>query len=148
MGDKGFTMLEVLIVLLLLAIVAALAVPAVAALSTWQLQAAVREMVSDMREVRETAITHGLTCSLVFYEIGGRYRLNLPGGTIWRELPQGVSYAAVNFLGVDGRPTLAFRYTGAPNRGGHLALIDQRGRKKYIIVTPVTGRVRVDDKPP
>ena len=84
----------------------------------------------------------------MFYEIGGRYRLNLPGGTVWRELPPGVSMAAVNFLVVDGRPTLAFRYTGAPNRGGHLALCDTRGRKKYLIVTPVTGRVRLDDSPP
>ncbi|NLM46285.1 MAG: prepilin-type N-terminal cleavage/methylation domain-containing protein [Firmicutes bacterium] len=148
MGKKGFTLLEILVVLLLLAIVAALAVPAVSALASWRLQTAVREMASDMREVRETAITHGLTCSLVFYEAGGRYRLNLLGGTVWRELPQGVSFAAVNFLEVDRRPTLAFRFTGAPNRGGHLALSDAKGRKKYIIVTPVTGRVRVDDNPP
>ena len=134
-------------VVLILGILLAVAVPVVRNAGGWPLKTAAQELAAAMREARETAIAKGQTCTLVFYELGGRYRLDLPGETVWTKLPAELQLLA-NFPVVDSRATLYFRFTGAPNRGGYVRLQDQQGRRLYVIVTPVTGRVRIDSLPP
>lgn len=134
-------------VVVILGILLGAAVPAISNLGQWPLKTAAQELAAAMREARETAIAEGQTCTLVFYDIGGRYRLDLPAGTIWTTLPEELQMIA-NFPAVDNRATLYYRYTGAPNRGGYVRLQDQAGRRLYVIVTPVTGRVRLDSAPP
>lgn len=147
MASRGVTFVELLLVLLILAIMTSLAVPLVHDLGSWPLRTAAHEMVNAIQEARLTAITHGLTCTIVFYDLSGRYRQDLPQGTLWTDLPSEVSMIA-NLPRVNDRPTLYFRYTGAPNRGGYVRLQDSAGRRLYIIITPVTGRVRIDSSPP
>ncbi|NLZ38870.1 MAG: hypothetical protein GX893_04600 [Firmicutes bacterium] len=147
MGSKGITFVELLVVLLLLAVLTGLAVPLVQDLGSWPLRTAAHEIANAMQEARLTAITHGLSCTMVFYDLNGCYRLDLPHGTQWVDLPAEITMIA-NLPTVNNRPTLYFRYTGAPNQGGYIRLQDSAGRRLYIIVTPVTGRVRIDSSPP
>jgi len=105
-------------------------------------------MAVRFREARHTAITCGQRCTIVFYQYSGGYKIMLPDGPVWVELPAGISFAANNFPLESNRPTLYFRYTGAPNQGGHVALKDEKGNWLYVIVTPVTGRVRIGSEPP
>ena len=149
MGKKGFTLIELVFVVLFLGVLAVLARPLVN-MGRWPLETAARKLASDMREARAAAIGCGQTCTLTFYEFGGRYRLDLPSGSSYSTLPEGICFAANNFPldGESRRPTLYFRYTGAPNRGGHVALRDKAGRKRYIIVTPVTVGLGISEKPP
>ncbi|MCR3921838.1 MAG: prepilin-type N-terminal cleavage/methylation domain-containing protein [Firmicutes bacterium] len=144
---KGVTLVELMVVVLILGLLTGLALPAMRTLGRWPLKTAAQELAAAMREARETAITHGQTCTLVFYDMGGRYRLDLPEETLWTNLPEGLSMIA-NLPVVGSRPTLYFRYTGAPNLGGYVRLRDQEGHLLYVIVTPVTGRVRIDSVPP
>ncbi len=147
--NSGLTLLEMMVVLMIMGILTATAVPLTRHASYWSLQGAARVLASQIRETRHKAIMEGRTCYIVFYVFSGRYKLEYPEGNIWVRLPEGVDYAANNFpLVLDGRPTLYFRYTGAPNRGGHVGLKDKKGNKLYVIVTPVTGRVRIDKVPP
>jgi prepilin-type N-terminal cleavage/methylation domain-containing protein len=146
---NGLTMVEMMAVLMVLAIMMAVVLPLAVQAGQWQLKTAAAGLASDIRETRHKAIVEGVNCYLVFYEFTGRYKLMGPEGSSWVSLPQGVSYAANNFpLSMDNRPTLYFRHTGAPNRGGHVGLKDKEGNKLYVIVTPVTGRVRIDKVPP
>jgi prepilin-type N-terminal cleavage/methylation domain-containing protein len=146
--EKGFALTELIIVAAVLGILCAVAVPAVRSFGPWPLRTATQALAARMREARQTAIASGDICYVAFYELSSRYRLDLPDGQEWVNLPDGVEIGAVNFPLFDGRPTLYFRYTGAPNRGGHVALKDKRGEWLYLIVTPVTGRVRISDTPP
>ncbi len=146
---RGVVLTELLMVLLLLGIIAAIAIPAMRSFGQWPLRAASQEMAARIREARHTAMTTGNTCYVVFSEFSDRYRVVLPTGSEWINLPSEVVFGGTNFpLLSDNRPTVSFRYTGAPNRGGHLILRDRNGRRRYIIVTPVTGRVRISETPP
>lgn len=142
------TVAELLVVFMVLAVVLSFAVP------LWwrtgrQLDAAAAGLASVIREARTLAIVEGYRVYIVFYQHNGRYKVETPGETAWHVLPEGVSFAGNNFpLELDGRPTLSFRYTGAPNAGGHVTLRDRADRRRYVIVSPVTGRVRVDKAPP
>lgn len=144
----GFMLVELLMAVVILGILAGVAVPVAQGLGGWALRTSAQELAANIREARQTAIAGGVTCTITFFEFSGRYRLDFPGRTALVTLPGGVSYAANNFPLVSGRPVLSFRYTGAPSRGGHVALKDAQGKRLYIIVTPVTGRVRVDKNPP
>ncbi|MBS4020812.1 MAG: type II secretion system protein [Dethiobacter sp.] len=149
MNRRGVTLIEMLVVIMIVGILAGVAVPVARQSSLWPLRAAANELAVRIRATRHMAIVEGSTCHIIFHEFNNRYKLEYPGGSSWVSLPEGINYAANNFpLSLDGRPTLYFRYTGAPNRGGHVALKDRKGNKLYVIVTPVTGRVRIDTAPP
>ncbi|MCW3490288.1 GspH/FimT family pseudopilin [Dethiobacter alkaliphilus] len=141
-------MTELVTVLVILGILCMVAVPVVGHISTWGLRTAAQELAAQVRQARQTAIAGGEVCYVVFYEFSGRYRVDLPGESEWVSLPEGVTYGGNNFVHLHGRPTVYFRYTGAPNRGGHVVLRDKRGNRRYVIVTPVTGRVRISETPP
>lgn len=145
---RGTTLLELLVVITILGILTSIVVPAYRGITAWSKHAAARELVVRIREVRHTAIVSGQNCTITFYDFSRQYRVDLPEERIWVQLPEGVSIVANNFPLVSNRPTLYFRYTGAPNRGGHVVLRDTSGTYMYVIVTPVTGRVRLDTKPP
>lgn len=145
---KGIVLIELVVVLVVMAVITATVVPLYQHMGRWSLRTAAAELAVSIRETRHTAITGGLTCTIVFYEFGRRYKLDYPEGVTWVWLPEGVEYAGNNFPLVNNRPTLYFRYTGAPNRGGHVTLKDKKGNRLYVIVTPVTGRVRIDKQPP
>lgn len=145
---QGVVLTELLMVLLLLGILTAIAIPAMRSFGQWPLRAASQEMAARIREARQTAMATGNICYVVFFEFSARYRLELPTGREWINLPSEVVFGGINFPLFDNRPTVYFRYTGAPNRGGHLILRDRNGRRRFIIVTPVTGRVRISETPP
>lgn len=146
--ESGLVLVELLAVLVVMGILTMVAMPVLRSFGPWPLRTAAQEMAGRMREARQTAMACGSDCHLVVYEFSGRYRVDLPDGSTWVQLPQGVSYSGTNFAIFDGRPTVYFRYTGAPNKGGHVVLRDTRGERLYVIVTPVTGRVRVSKTPP
>ena len=77
-------------VVLILGILLAVAVPVVRNAGGWPLKTAAQELAAAMQEARETAIAKGQTCTC-FYELGGRYRLDLPGETVWTKLRQSCS---------------------------------------------------------
>jgi Tfp pilus assembly protein FimT len=136
-------------VVLILGILLAVALPLVANTSYWSLRVAAHQLAAQIRETRCRAVLEGASCYLVYYQFSHRYRLIYPDGSSWVRLPEGVEIDYTNFpLVMDKRPTLYFRHTGAPNQGGHVALKDRRNNRLYVIVTPVTGRVRIDKVPP
>jgi len=145
---KGYTLIEVLTALLVAALVLLLVFPAHRKYSAWPLQGAALEMVSRVREMRHAAIASGQQTEVVFFLFDGLYRARCPERATLVRLPDGVSFAAINFPTDGVRHTLSFRFTGAPNQGGHVALRNRAGQRLYVIVTPVTARVRISTTPP
>lgn len=145
---NGYTLAELLVVVAIIGVVALIVLPVHRQLTGWPLQGAALELSARVREMRHAAIATGQRTTLVFYLFEAFYKAECPERVTWVRLPEGVSFMATNFPLDGGRPTLSFRFTGAPNQGGHVALRDRRGNRLFVIVTPVTGRVRVAEQPP
>jgi prepilin-type N-terminal cleavage/methylation domain-containing protein len=145
---KGYTLVELLVVLAVAALVLLAVFPIHRQLSHWPLQGAALELAARMREMRHAAIASGQRTELVFFQFDGLYRVRCPERATLVRLPAGISFAFTNFPLVFGQPTLFFRFTGAPNQGGHVVLRNRAGWRLYVIVTPVTARVRISERPP
>lgn len=145
--NKGYTILELLAVLSLLGLLTALAVPRFSSQQQWQLETASRRLAAEIRLLRQEAINSGETCKMEFYVNINRYTLTLPEGRRHVYLPEGISYVGTTTF--SGRPpVLEFTSLGRPGTGGGTVTLDGGGQRRFVIVTPVTGRVRVSRTPP
>jgi prepilin-type N-terminal cleavage/methylation domain-containing protein len=149
--EAGFTLVELLCVIALLGMIISLAAPAMTAVGgSRNLELAARSMAMDMRRTQQRSITAGWTQRIEFRIYNNDYRIkDGKTGAVERiSLPEGVSYRSVNFPTDGGYHVLSFNRSGAPNRGGTVALANASGELIYIIVTPATGRVRISESPP
>jgi len=145
--DGGYTILEMSAVLALLAVFTMLAIPQVRHISRCELDAASRLMAADLRMIRQEAITTGTACTAQFFVYEDHYLLKLPAETKVIALPAGVSFKGqTTFPGEP--PSVRFNNLGRPTSGGTVILRAAGGEKRYVILAPVTGRVRISNEPP
>lgn len=146
-GEKGFTLLELLAVLALLSVLAAVTLPAAGTLSRWKLDGAARILAGNLRLARQEAIASGYNSKVVFYIYTNSYELRLSQKKSTVDLPRGVSFKGLTTF--PGKPpSVHFNMFGHPSTGGTVVLKSSDGEKIYIIMTPVTGRIRISRDPP
>ena len=155
---SGYTFVELLSVLAILGLIALLAWPRYQALAD---ELALRQdaaiMARELRLARQSAITYGRECAVAFrpssstfssttyvFRQGQNSRtINLRRGveTAWTRFPQDPvnlgNWSACRFLPL-----------GTPNKGGTIHLRNRRSQSLYVVVTPVTGRVRISETDP
>ena len=147
--NRGSSLMELLLVLALLSLITLAVFPALGRQREERLLISTGETAAmHMRLAQGHAVATNSTARLVFYQFSGIYYVELSGQREWVFLPEGVSIVAINFPLVYNRRELSFNPLGVPNQGGHLGLKDEKGNRFYVIITPVTGRVRVSRTPP
>lgn len=148
-GERGFTLVEALVLLGLLAVLAGLAIPAVAATSaTARLDRAASEYTTLLQEARSNALTEAVPWA-VDVPVGQSPTVALlrlgPGG-VWQ------TDRAIRLEGVDGVQVMpsglsqvVFQPSGGPDLGCRvtLAATGRAGSTRDIVVAPATGRVTV-----
>ena len=149
-GRKGYTLIELIIVTTLISILTAIAIPNFPLLSGRQLAGTAWKIAGDVRLARSEAVITGQTCRITFYVAEGNYRFASAKETRLSELPEGITFPTSTTFAKDssGNPYIQFNPLGRPSGGGTVTLQSESGEKRYIIVTPVTGRVRVSRDPP
>lgn len=146
MTTSGFTLLEVLVACALLGVSAGIAVPFwQRQLDDWQLAAATRQVVMDLKQTRARAISSGATHRLRFPAPASRYALERqrPGGAYVpvapeTALPDGVQVIDCTAAG-DG---VGFRPRGHAAAFGTITLRNRRGVTRRVVVD-IVGRLRV-----
>ena len=150
---SGYTLVELLSVLALLGLLVMLAWPRYQAMAD---ELALRQdaaiLAREFRLARQSAITYGRECAVVFKVDSTSYvvrqgrdsrTITLRRGveTVWTRFPQDPvnqgNWSACRFLPL-----------GGPLQGGTVHLRNQRGQSLYVVVAPVTARVRVTETDP
>ena len=148
-GNKGFTLLELLVVLTLLGILALAAVPRFNAAADYiELRKDAGEIARQLRLARHRAIATMQANQVRFYPDLQRYRVYQPVQKTY-SLSSGVRFVYVSFP-KDARGWIICQFSplGVPTAGGTAALENRRGQRLYVVVNPVTGRVRISPTPP
>ncbi|MBO8159258.1 GspH/FimT family pseudopilin [Thermosyntropha sp.] len=142
--EKGFTIVELLCVLIIVSFMLFMAFPHFEKVKErYELKTEAQKMAWVLRSARQEAILSGISQSVYFYPLVNKYKDHKGE---WHELPSTFKMG-VNFTTFAGRPACVFSPEGAPD-GGTVTLISRSQFKQYIIVSPVTGRVRVSQYPP
>ncbi len=144
---KGFTLIELMVVLLIMGMLLSLAWPRLDRIyQHYALNSSATQLAWTLREARSEAMFKGQPSSIRFYVSLNRYRSD----TQAYYLLKGIQYVGEpNFTyRIGSIPACSFNGTGAPAGGGTVVLKNRFNERKYIIVNPVLGKVRVSDKPP
>ncbi len=145
--DKGFTLIELLVVLIITALCLSLSWPALNGVyQHYALKTSSSQLAWTLRSARSEAMLQGQSCNIKFYVSVNRYKDET--GSYY--LAHGVEFAGVPTFPsrIGSIPVCSFSPTGAPAGGGTVVLKNQLNDKKYIIVNPVAGKVRISDQPP
>lgn len=146
---EGVSLMELLVVISLLGIIALIAFPAVGmGMDYYLLETTARSLAVNMRLAQSHAVTTNHVTYLVFFRMSNLYYVELSGNKEWVDIPEEIRICAINFPRTGGWETLSFNSIGTPNQGGHIGLENRKGDKLYVIITPVTGRVRISKNPP
>jgi prepilin-type N-terminal cleavage/methylation domain-containing protein len=159
-GNKGFTLIEMVMVIVIMGILAALAIPRMNAFYSIKLSSAVKKTVGDIRYVQRKALTDNTNCRLVFNTATDLYAAQEEkprGSNTWVSVtdpftgqtlsvnfktePQysGIDIASANF---SGSTTLQFNWQGVPAAPGSIAL-SYKGNSNILTIANNTGYVSV-----
>ena len=151
-NEKGFTLLEVIIIALIIGLVGAAVLPSLikADGSGSDIDRTAKMILAELSLAQQTAVSTGNTCRVEFYRNGKSLRLFLPveSRRVW--LPEGIEIVYNNFPLTDNNAyhRLSFNRNGAPNRAGTIGFGDSYGNRLYIIVNLATGRMRISETMP
>lgn len=110
-----------------------------------RLDADARQMAAVLRLARQEAISSATDKNVVFYTESTKYKYD---STYY--FNPGIAYIGTTTFTTSyaGKPACVFKPSGVPGCGGTVTIANNRGEKRYIIVNPAAGRIRVSKKPP
>ena len=137
--DRGFTLLELLVVLTILGLVYALALPSFSGVfASSRLNTATRDLLTALREARATALVSGDDVAFVVDPAARRWRAGDRTGGFDDDVTVTLMVPPVGRYG-DGRQAIRFFPDGGAT-GGKIFLSGSAGRRR-IDVHWLTGRV-------
>ncbi|HBS60052.1 MAG TPA: hypothetical protein DEA44_12370 [Firmicutes bacterium] len=159
-NQSGYSVIEIAVVVALIGIGASLLWPKMTGLlDELYLRQTAYQLVRDIRFIQQQAMNNPSGgWKLVFVtgrvEAGNyideqnwsiyRYEAKISSKQHSRQLPPGFSFSGLNFRNQEIR----FTEMGAPVSAGHVTLRNSAGHTLYVIVAPVTGKARIDTRPP
>jgi type II secretion system protein H len=164
--QRGFTMIELMVVLAIIAIAAAIVVPIASSAGTMQLRAAVTMVAADLEYAKSMSISRGQTYRVSFDGTNEQYRIMDPNGTTIKHPVKGPAFDyAVDFrtdrrlngvdivsVTFDGASTVGFDYLGIPYSVGAspgplqntgVITLQAGGLTRTVSVEPVTGYISI-----
>lgn len=151
--QEGYTLVELTVVMTVIATLSLTVLLSIGSLlDLVRLQTAARQLAEDIRWTEQAAITEKCRYEIRFYYNEELYQIrkfnpatNSYGIEKTVRMPGAVDLAGTNF----SNNQIAYNTIGGISgvQGGYIGL-NAKSNFRYIIVAAVTGRVRIDDKPP
>jgi prepilin-type N-terminal cleavage/methylation domain-containing protein len=146
-SEKGFALLELMIIVVIVAILAAIAAPSFA---DWQKSLSCREVTrniaSTLRYARSRTINTNLEHRVEYENAKGRYRLMQGDRSVnssnwdtivydWTVLPPGVH--------LDANVNAVHLNTNGTSNGGTICIQDAAKKTRFKVIVASTGRIRI-----
>ena len=142
---KGYTLIELMVVVGIISLLLGLGINELDYLIQWsKLNRAAVILSSELKNTQSRAFYEGAYYKLQFWPSLDRYRIYQQ--TILYEDTQLEDIDLFNTNFTDNN--LYFYPSGVPSMGGTVTLKNNRGKVLYVIMTPVTSRVRISQNPP
>lgn len=142
---KGFTLIELMVVIGIISLLLVLSINGINSLLQWsKLNRAAALLSSELKDTQSRAFYEGAYYWIDFWESLDRYRVYKQNELVKDIILDNIDLYNTNFT--DDK--VYFYPSGVPSMGGTVTLKNKRGKVLYVIMTPVTARVRVSPNPP
>ena len=143
--SKGYTFIELMVVVGIISLLLAFSINALDNLQQWnKLSTAAALLSSGLKNTQSRAFYEGVYYKLQFWPTLDRYRVYKQS-----ELIEDIQLKDVNLFNTNfTNNNLYFYPNGVPGQGGTVTLKNKRGKVLYVIMTPVTARIRISPEPP
>lgn len=143
--SKGYTLIELMVIVLIISLLLGISINGINNLIQWsKLNTAATLLGSELKNTQSRAFYEGVYYKLQFWPTLDRYRIYKQ-----TEFYKEVQLKDVNLFNTNFTDdNLYFYPNGVPGQGGTVTLKNKKGKVLYIIMTPVTARVRISPNPP
>jgi prepilin-type N-terminal cleavage/methylation domain-containing protein len=142
---KGYTLIELMVVVGIISLLLGLGINGLDYLVQWnRLNTAAALLSSELKNTQSRAFYEGVYYKLQFWPYLDRYRVYKQTELIDDIMLKDIDLFNTNFTD----DNVYFYPNGVPSMGGTITLKNKRGKILYVIMTPVTARVRVSPEPP
>ena len=143
--NNGYTLIELMVVVVIIFLLLGLGTNGLDYLIQWnKLNVTAGLLSSELKNTQSRAFYEGVYYKLQFWPTLDRYRIYRQAELINDIILKDIDLFNTNFTDNN----LYFYPNGVPGMGGTVTLKNKRGRILYVIMTPVTARVRVSPEPP
>jgi prepilin-type N-terminal cleavage/methylation domain-containing protein len=147
---KGFTLIELMVVVGIIILLLGFSLNGLDYLIQWnKLNTAAALLSSELKNAQSRAFYEGVYYKIEFYATFdcptlNRYRIYKQTEFCEEIRLKGVELFKTNFTS----NKVFFYPNGVPSMGGTVTFKNKRGKVLYVIMTPVTARVRISPEPP
>jgi prepilin-type N-terminal cleavage/methylation domain-containing protein len=143
--NKGYTLIELMVVVGIISLLLGIGINRLDYLIQWnKLNRAAALLSSELKNTQSRAFYEGVYYKLQFWPTLDRYRVYKQTELIDDTILKDIDLFNTNFTDSN----LYLYPNGVPSMGGTVTLKNKRGKVLYVIMTPVTARVRVSPEPP
>ncbi len=143
--NKGYTLIELMVVVIIISLLLGLGINGLDYLIQWnKLNTAAALLSSELKNIQSRAFYEGVYYKLQFMPSLDKYRIYKQS-----ELIDDIIFKDIDLFNSNFTDNKVYFYpNGVPSMGGTVTLKNKRGKVLYVIMTPVTARVRVSRDPP
>jgi prepilin-type N-terminal cleavage/methylation domain-containing protein len=143
--NNGYTLIELMVVVVIISLLLGLGINGLDYLIQWnKLNTTAALLSSELKNTQSRAFYEGVYYKLQFWPTLDRYRVYRQTELINDIILKDIDLFNTNFKD----DNVYFYPNGVPSMGGTVTLKNRRGKVLYVIMTPVTARVRVSPEPP
>jgi type II secretory pathway pseudopilin PulG len=143
--NKGYTLIELMVIVGIISLLLGIGINRLDYLIQWnKLNRAAALLSSELKNTQSRAFYEGVYYKLQFWPTLDRYRVYKQTELIDDTILKDIDLFNTNFTDSN----LYLYPNGVPSMGGTVTLKNKRGKVLYVIMTPVTARVRVSPEPP